>query len=553
MKPNFKIFLSKFFYKFENIKIYAILILFSLMVVFFGTLSYFQIKNEILNLGEKFRNSISKEISFSINEWLQTRIKSTQNLSSFLQFFTAYYDENQTFKFIKEANITSDGNPFFDHYQIIFDTGFIIFDNDFKQAIDFQSITQTCWFKKSTCKNKSSISIVEFHDVLKTKTIHICAPFANKSMQGSICGVIISDKFFAKVRPKIHPFVDNAYLFDEDGNIISSIQPMSNSNYLKNAFLSSKKDEENWIFNYDDKYMETTKIPLANWYISVAINEKAITSNTVEILLKNGAFLAILFLLLIVFSNSLHTFIHNKIIKKQKEYEFILSHQLKMSETGELISAISHQLKQPLNSSLLLLSSTLDLKKSNELSDEELLGNLDLCMKSNLLMNETIDNFRNFYKFSNEIKEFDLYSAIIKLTKLLQIEFARYSISLFIDKFDIKIISNESFLQQILLVLLQNSKDALKNKESKKRIKIEVNLSDKFVEIYVKDTGDGVLKPNNLFNKYNKSTKKHGSGIGLYLAKLIAKDKLGGDIELVKDKNPTTFKLKIKQNMEQIL
>ena len=62
-------------------------------------------------------------------------------------------------------------------------------------------------------------------------------------------------------------------------------------------------------------------------------------------------------------ANSLHNFMYNKIKKVQDEYETLLAHRAKMSETGELISGISHQFIQPVNSLKLMLSSAIMLKK----------------------------------------------------------------------------------------------------------------------------------------------------------------------------------------------
>ncbi|MSN95843.1 HAMP domain-containing histidine kinase [Campylobacter sp. FMV-PI01] len=544
---------SKFFYKFEDIKIYTILIIFTLLVALFGALSYFEMKKEILKTGANFRASISKEITFSVNEWLETRVKSTQNIASFLEFFTDNYSEDKTLKFIKNAKIINKGNPFFDHYQVIFDNATIIFDEKIHKITkdEFDKLKQKQWYQNSVCKDKTIITTIDFHGILKEKTINICAPFGNAKLNGTVCGIIKTKDFFHKIRTQVHSFVDNAYLFNEDGDIISSINLIENPSELKNSFLMFKENLTNYIFMHDENYIEIIKIPNMNWYVGVGINEEVITSSTIKILLRNGIILTILFILLIIVSNSFHTFIHNKILKKQKEYEFILSYQLKMSETGELISAISHQLKQPLNSSLLLLSNTINLKKLDEISDEELLLNLDLCVKSNMLMNETIENFRNFYRFSDDIKKFNLYDCILSLVKLLHMEFSRYSVVLEIDKFDITLNSNESFLKQIILVLLQNSKDALKDKNGKKIVKISAKICDEFTEIFVSDTGSGVLKPKNLFTKYKQSSKKHGSGVGLYLSKLIANTKLSGDLELFKSKNPTIFKLKIKTDMDK--
>lgn len=542
-----KIKYSSIFRDFDNIRIYAILIIFSLFVCIIGIMSYYQIRSEVSKLGQNFRTSISKEISFSANDWLDSRIK-------FISFLKNKYIKIDSEKVSLNYIDFMRKNKIFDHSQMFLNSKKMIFDDKVIELNEdfIEEIKTRQWYKNTINSNKTTISSFSNHHILKNKTIHICSPIYNDKEASVFCGIIISKDFFQKIRPKIHSFVDNIYLFDENGDIISSIDYVTNPNELKKNFINFLKQGDGNIFENNAKHIEITKLKDENLYIGVSIDEKKIVLKPLQILLKNGIMLLAAFIFLITISNFLHTFTHEKILKKQKEYEYILSHELKMSETGELISAISHQLKQPINSSMLMLSNILNLKKSNELSDEELYESLNLCIKSNQMMNETIESFRRFYKFDDQIKIFNLRNSILNLSNILHTTFTRNNINLKIDNFDIQLCSNESFLQQVIIVLLQNSKDALKNKKSDKLIEIKAQVISDNVEITVCDNGIGVKNPKDIFLKYKKSTKKDGSGIGLYLSKLIAKNKLSGDLTLYNQKNPTIFKLIIKQNLDII-
>lgn len=547
MKQNLKSKYSSIFKDFDNIRIYITLIIFSILVCIIGITSYYQIRDEVSKVGMYFRTSISKEISFSANDWIDSKVK----FISFLKNKYTKIDNKDValdyIKFIRE-------NQIFDHFQIFLNSKEMIFDDKFitftQNKID--EVKLRSWYKNTINSEKTKVSVFDSHGVLKDKTIHICSKFYRDTEISVFCGIINSKDFFQKIRPKIHSFVDNVYLFNQNGDVITSIDYVANPKELKKNFLNFIQKPNGNIFKHNTKHIEITKLQNDNLYIGVSIDEKQIVLKPLQILLKNGIILLIAFIFLIAISNSLHTFIYEKILKKQKDYEFILSHELKMSETGELISAISHQLKQPINSSMLILSNILNLKKTGEISDEELYNSINLCIKSNKMMNSTVENFRKFYKFDDEIKTFDLRATIINLNNILHTTFSRYNINVKINNFSINLRNNESFLQQVLLVLLQNSKDALKNKLKDKLIEIKAQIVGENVEIMVCDNGCGIKESKDIFLKYKKSTKKDGSGIGLYLSRLIARNKLNGDLTLFSKSNPTIFKLILKQNLDTI-
>ena len=96
--------------------------------------------------------------------------------------------------------------------------------------------------------------------------------------------------------------------------------------------------------------IQVAEIPTMNWFIGAGTNnEEEILAMTREAL-KNALNLLFAFVALAFLANSLHNFMYNKIKKVQDEYETLLAHRAKMSEAGELISGISHQFIQPVNS-----------------------------------------------------------------------------------------------------------------------------------------------------------------------------------------------------------
>lgn len=498
--------ISLIFDNIKNIKINKVLFAFTLFMAFTGIISYFQIKSEISRIGKDFSESLTKEIVYSTNEWIKTRTEFIKTFSRSLSNLS----KDQL------LDIEIDRNRiFFQHYQIILDNASVIFDGEF-YSVNIPLNTD----KLSTCKN---------HEILKKTTIEICDDIGENR---KFCGVIEASKIFPSIRKQIHSFVENAYMFDEDENIIATLNPTNEKPNFK-----------------DPKFTNIHKI--GSWRIVISVSQKRVLEKTLKILLTNAIVLFVLFIILSLSAGFIYSLIKNTFLKKQKEYDVLLSHKLKISETGELLSAISHQLRQPINASLIMLTSILKLKQDGKLNDEELISDINLCIKSTKMMDSTIENFRNFYKFSDDISSFDLKSSIKNLLSLLHIDFSRKNISVAIDEFNITLKTSESYLWQVMLVLLQNSKDALLDRKDKKIINIKAFVEGEVVKISVIDNGvgieDSMVKA--IFNKQKISTKIHGSGIGLNLAKMIVVEKLKGELTLKNNKNPTIFELVIKKEI----
>jgi C4-dicarboxylate-specific signal transduction histidine kinase len=152
-------------------------------------------------------------------------------------------------------------------------------------------------------------------------------------------------------------------------------------------------------------------------------------------------------------------------------------------------------------------------------------------------MSQTIDDLQNFFKPGKEKETFRAHirldNALALLTKILH----KDSITLTrnVDE-NVTIVSIQNELTQVILNLLQNAKDALVAHRSHHRnIAVTVAQKGRHAIITVEDNGGGVpdaLK-GQIFEPY--FTTKHtsqGTGLGLFMSKLIVEKSLNGILSI---------------------
>ncbi|RXJ99681.1 histidine kinase [Arcobacter sp. CECT 8986] len=243
---------------------------------------------------------------------------------------------------------------------------------------------------------------------------------------------------------------------------------------------------------------------------------------------------------------------HEKYLeKKDSEQEQILIQNSKMAALGEMVSAISHQWRQPLSTLLMLISNAEEIVEKNSLHKA---NNFLLRSKKTIeLMNEIVNAFRNFYKEDFDKREFDLIKIIneIVLITLPQMKINAIELDFKYNKnINYKCRSYPSYIKQVLLNLITNAKDELclvlkENPFFEAKISIELKKDKNYFYLIIEDNAKGVLKENKekIFEPFF-TTKAQGTGTGLYLCKLLVENKMHGEISLSKSKNPTRFLIK---------
>jgi PAS domain S-box-containing protein len=215
--------------------------------------------------------------------------------------------------------------------------------------------------------------------------------------------------------------------------------------------------------------------------------------------------------------------------KKQTE---LLQQQSKHAAMGEMIGAIAHQWRQPLNE-LGIRIQKLKYAFTKEKVDENYINEFIEKNKATIeFMSHTIDDFRNFFRIDKEKKKFDVYKTIQETLKLQNAQFQDHHISINLEGETFFIYGYQREFQQVLLNIFSNAKDNFLEKHiADPRIDIKISQGN----ISIQDNGGGIdaeVLPR-VFEPYF-TTKEQGSGtgMGLYLAKIIIEDNMDGRITI---------------------
>lgn len=220
---------------------------------------------------------------------------------------------------------------------------------------------------------------------------------------------------------------------------------------------------------------------------------------------------------------------------QNREKDQILFEQSRMAAMGEMISSIAHQWRQPLNALSLTIANLRDAYDFQKLDDEKM---EKFSVKSQRLiqkMSTTIDDFRNFFIADKEKKSFSPAAVIRETVALIDASLKYHSIEL-----DLELGTEEELygypgeFSQALLNLIANSRDVFIEKSSlNPKISITVQRRMETMVITISDNGggisDGVLPK--IFDPYFTTKEQgKGTGIGLYMTKMILEDHMGGKI-----------------------
>ncbi len=242
---------------------------------------------------------------------------------------------------------------------------------------------------------------------------------------------------------------------------------------------------------------------------------------------------------------------YNSLQNQQKDYEEMLVQQSKLAKSGEMIGNITHQFRQPLNNLSYIL---MNIKKryKNEKLDEKYFDKKVLQANEQLqFLSKTIDDFKDFYTPSKEKEDFIVKEAIQNSITIISANLKKSNVQLdfeFATNDEVKVYGIKNELSQVVLAILSNANDALKNIENP-LISLDVKASNAEVIICIKDNAGGIKNKNleKLFDAYF-STKKEGTGIGLFLAKQIIEESFEGKIEVSNEKDGASFRILIEKS-----
>ncbi|MCG3709734.1 cache domain-containing protein [Aliarcobacter butzleri] len=249
----------------------------------------------------------------------------------------------------------------------------------------------------------------------------------------------------------------------------------------------------------------------------------------------------------------LNQFLEEKVkeeIEKNREKEQLLVQKSKFIALGEMISNIAHQWRQPLSelSSILMF---IKFKYSINALDKETMEKKSQEADRVLeFMSHTIDDFRNFFIPKKEKEEFNLLKEVQLVINIISSTLDNYNIKIEIniDK-NLKIISYLNEYKQVVLNILNNAKDVLIDKEIKTPlIKLTASEDTNYVILNIEDNGGGVfVEPKSkIFEPYfTTKENSNGTGIGLYMSKIIVEKNMKGNLKVENTNRGAKFSIHI--------
>ncbi len=238
-------------------------------------------------------------------------------------------------------------------------------------------------------------------------------------------------------------------------------------------------------------------------------------------------------------------------LKKQKEAnekERILVHQSKLASMGEMIGNIAHQWRQPLTElSSVLINMELFFERG-KLTKDRLSTKIEDANTQINFMSKTIDDFRNFFSSGKQKETLSVSVPIKKVQKLMSASLKNNGIEFIIDiKEDFHIFAYPNEMTQALLNLVSNAKDILIERKIKGAAINIVAYSDNskhIIEVTDNARGINITPIDKIFEPYFST--KHatsGTGIGLYMTKIIVEKNNAGKILVDNGDKGAVFKI----------
>jgi len=311
--------------------------------------------------------------------------------------------------------------------------------------------------------------------------------------------------------------------------------------YDSTIFDLNKKEFFTWLFNM------FIILIVVNWYEK--IKEEAIhKQKNIQYLLEEEVEIKTAQLQEI--NNNLEERIRQE-VEKNRSREQMMLHQTRLAQMGEMISMIAHQWRQPL-AAISATSGSIELQASiNKLDKDVILKKAHNISSYSQDLSSTIDDFRNFFKPNKEKKDTTYEELLGSVLKIIGLSITHKNIQLLQE-----LNCHETFntypneLKQVILNLIKNAEDILLEKAVEDPyIKIITYTKENQYILEISDNGGGVPEDiiGNIFDPYFSTKKdKDGTGLGLYMSKIIIEDHCGGKLSVDNEKDGAVFRIYLK-------
>ncbi|MBF0338779.1 MAG: hybrid sensor histidine kinase/response regulator [Nitrospirae bacterium] len=262
-------------------------------------------------------------------------------------------------------------------------------------------------------------------------------------------------------------------------------------------------------------------------------------------------------------------------IDKRIEHEYILLQQSKLAAMGEMMGMIAHQWRQPLNGLSLILQDMKDASDFDELNKAYVDKSLTDAMEQVEFMVKTTDDFREFYRPSKLKENFDILGTVRDVLSIIQFQLKNQAIKFRVQctcsqetvtvENDLaipscshglmKVYGYPNELKHVFMNIINNAKDAIVSRKQGNTpgcptdglISILISTEYDSIVVRISDNGGGIEETvmDKIFEPYYTTKDQAGTGIGLYISKLIVVKNMRGRLYAENNEIGATFTMEL--------
>jgi len=240
----------------------------------------------------------------------------------------------------------------------------------------------------------------------------------------------------------------------------------------------------------------------------------------------------------------------------RKKNEDIVVQQSKLAAMGEMLGAIAHQWRQPLNALGLIIQNLRDAHAYGELEPGYVEQAAQKSMAQIQRMSTTIDDFRNFFQPDKEKAAFDVMQAVGDVLALFSAQLTANDIGFrlicqthgktfdkvedIVECADKRILGYRNEFEHVIMNLINNAREAIIERRAgggagreRGMISFVFKNVEARVRIEVSDNGGGIEQKilGRIFEPYfTTKDPARGTGLGLYMSKVIIEDHMQGKL-----------------------
>ena len=240
----------------------------------------------------------------------------------------------------------------------------------------------------------------------------------------------------------------------------------------------------------------------------------------------------------------------NQAVVDLRHKDQALIQQNRLAAMGEMINNIAHQWRQPLNNVGLIVQNLQYSFNAGTLTSDELKQDVGTAMDAILHMSRTIDDFRNFFHENKQKTSFFISKTVHQALEFVSAALENHNIRVELeDDAGVTAVGHQSEYAQVLLNILSNSREtSIERHITSPRITIRISGEHGHSVVCIRDNCGGIaddVMPRIFDPYFTTRSPDKGTGIGLYMSKVIIEQNMNGRLTARNTEDGVEFRIEV--------